>query len=112
MCTPRASASTSRGCAYSRSIRSRTRRSRARSRRCCAAVAVRVTWAMVPRPAAASEAEHPRGVVLEDQRPDLVLDLQRREVGEPAVRGEDREVGAEQDLALEQAVRGADELGR
>jgi hypothetical protein len=36
MCTPRASASTSSGCAYSRSIRSRTRRSRARSRRRCA----------------------------------------------------------------------------
>src|SRR4051794_31051365 len=34
MCTPRASASTSSGWAYSRSIRSRTRRSRARSRRC------------------------------------------------------------------------------
>src|SRR3982075_3911025 len=37
MCAPRASASTSSGCAYSRSIRSRTRRSSARSRRCCAA---------------------------------------------------------------------------
>src|SRR5579864_1307555 len=35
MCAPRASASTSSGCAYSRSIRSRTRRSHARSRRCC-----------------------------------------------------------------------------
>src|ERR1022692_631325 len=31
MCAPRASASTSSGCAYSRSIRSRTRRSRART---------------------------------------------------------------------------------
>src|SRR5215208_4821233 len=37
MWASRASASTSSGCAYSRSIRSRTRRSRARSRRCCAA---------------------------------------------------------------------------
>src|SRR3954469_6878957 len=36
MCASRASASTSSGCAYSRSIRSRTRRSRARSLRCCA----------------------------------------------------------------------------
>src|SRR5687767_2428985 len=47
MCTPRASASTSNGCAYSRSIRSRTRRSRARSRRCC--VAALVTCEIVPR---------------------------------------------------------------
>src|SRR5882757_5241609 len=39
MCTPRASASTSSGCAYSRSIRSRTRRSRARSLRRCAVAA-------------------------------------------------------------------------
>src|SRR5207247_944467 len=43
MCTPRASASTSSGCAYSRSIRSRTRRSHARSRRCCAAAGLLVT---------------------------------------------------------------------
>ena len=43
MCAPRASASTSSGCAYSRSIRSRTRRSRARSRRCCASAGLLVT---------------------------------------------------------------------
>src|SRR6202158_2133287 len=43
MYAPRASASTSSGCAYSRSIRSRARRSRARSRRCCAAAGVLVT---------------------------------------------------------------------
>src|SRR5438309_9431640 len=48
MCAPRASASTSSGCAYSRSIRSRTRRSRARSRRCWAAAGVLVTWTIVP----------------------------------------------------------------
>src|SRR5829696_4370033 len=36
MFTPRASASTSNGCAYSRSIRSRTRLSSVRSRRCWA----------------------------------------------------------------------------
>src|SRR5438270_12914805 len=36
MCASRASASTSSGRSYSRSIRSRTRRNRARSRRCCA----------------------------------------------------------------------------
>src|SRR5215218_3918423 len=41
MCAPRASASTSSGWAYSRSIRSRTRRSRARSRRCCTMYASR-----------------------------------------------------------------------
>src|SRR3989442_5851633 len=44
MCTPRASASTSSGCSYSRSIRSRTRRSRARSRRCC----VEAAWGLTP----------------------------------------------------------------
>ena len=43
MCTPRASASTSSGCAYSRSILSRTRRSRARSRRCCVVAGLLVT---------------------------------------------------------------------
>ena len=49
MCTPRASASTFNGCAYSRSIRSRTRRNRARSRRCCSAPALVVTSQIVPR---------------------------------------------------------------
>src|SRR6266571_1498386 len=44
MCAPRASASTSSGCSYSRSIRSRTRRSRARSRRCC----VEAAWGLTP----------------------------------------------------------------
>ena len=48
MCAPRASASTSSGCAYSRSIRSRTRRSRARSRRCCSSAGLLVTCAIVP----------------------------------------------------------------
>ena len=43
MCAPRASASTSSGRAYSRSIRSRTRRSRARSRRCSSAAGLVVT---------------------------------------------------------------------
>jgi hypothetical protein len=43
MCAPRASASTSSGCAYSRSIRSRTRRNHTRSRRCCAAAGLLVT---------------------------------------------------------------------
>src|ERR671934_986870 len=43
MWASRASASTSSGCAYSRSMRSRTRRSSARSRRCCAAAGLVVT---------------------------------------------------------------------
>src|SRR5216683_623773 len=42
MCAPRASASTSSGCAYSRSILSRTRRSRARSLRRCASASARI----------------------------------------------------------------------
>ena len=49
MLTPRASASTSSGCAYSRSIRSRARRSRARSRRCCSSAGLLVTCEIVPR---------------------------------------------------------------
>src|SRR5215216_6383134 len=49
MYAPRASASTSSGWTYSRSIRSRTRRSRARSRRCCAAAGLLVTCAIMPR---------------------------------------------------------------
>src|SRR5215211_135215 len=49
MYAPRASASTSSGWAYSRSIRSRTRRSHARSRRCCAAAGLLVTCAIMPR---------------------------------------------------------------
>src|SRR5918995_1647595 len=56
MFTPRASASTLSGLAYSRSIRSRTRRSSARSRRCCAAAVVLVTCEIVPWPAARTEA--------------------------------------------------------
>src|SRR5581483_2417142 len=43
MCTPRASASTSSGCAYSRSIRSRTRRNHAKSRSRCSSSALAVT---------------------------------------------------------------------
>jgi Bacteriocin-protection, YdeI or OmpD-Associated len=55
MCAPRASASTSSGCAYSRSIRSRTRRSLARSRRCCAAAGLLVTRKIVRRAAIDAE---------------------------------------------------------
>src|SRR4051794_19939418 len=60
----------------------------------------------------AGEAEHAHGVVLENQRPDVVLDVQLVEVGAPAVRGDDREVRAEQDLALEQRVGRPDQLRR
>src|SRR5438067_1966360 len=49
MFTPLASASTSSGCAYSRSIRSRTRRSRARSRRCCTSAGRLITRNRVRR---------------------------------------------------------------
>src|SRR5579884_1300647 len=51
MSAPRASASTSRGSAYSRSMRSRTRRSAARWRRRCPSSAL-LTAAMVPQVAA------------------------------------------------------------
>ena len=47
ICTPRASASTSKGWAYSRSIRSLTRRSHARSLKCCALAGPLVTSAIV-----------------------------------------------------------------
>src|SRR3954469_24515715 len=49
MCTPRASASTSSGSAYSRSIRSLTWRNSRRSRRCCSEARVLVTSAIVRR---------------------------------------------------------------
>src|SRR3954468_22314917 len=52
MWAPRASASTSSGCAYSRSMRSRTRRSRARSRRRSSAAALAVTTRIVPHTSA------------------------------------------------------------
>ncbi len=49
MCASRARASTSSGCAYSRSIRSRTRRSHARSRRRWTSGALVLTCQIVPR---------------------------------------------------------------
>src|SRR3712207_5381542 len=63
-------------------------------------------------PERSAEAEHPDGVVLEDQRPDVVLDLELLEVGQPPVGGDDREVRAEQHLALEQRVGGPHQLRR
>src|SRR5258705_6375916 len=53
MFTPRASASTSSGCAYSRSILSRTRRSSLRSRRRCSSAGVLLTCEIVRRTAVA-----------------------------------------------------------
>src|ERR687891_1438255 len=78
MCAPRASASTSSGCAYSRSIRSRTRRSRARSLRCCAAAVLLVTCEILPQSRASAallEREH--------NAPDLVAAV------DPAMRFDD-----------------------
>ena len=56
--------------------------------------------------------EQAGGVVLEDLGPDLGLDVELVEVGQPAVRGDDRVVRAEQDLVLQQGVRVPDELRR
>src|SRR6516225_4468898 len=58
------------------------------------------------------EAEQARRVLLEDLRSYLVLDRQLGEVGQPAVRGEQREVRPEQDLVLQQGVGVLHELGR
>src|SRR4030095_1084569 len=52
----------------------------------------------------AVEPQEANGVLLQDQRPHLVLDRQLLEVGEPAVRCQQRVVGAEHDLLLEQGV--------
>src|SRR5215207_6029735 len=92
MYAPRASASTSSGWAYSRSIRSRTRRSRARSRRCCAAAGLLVTCAIMPlrppcSPARPSRSPRPSGALRMETGPVHVgarfLDL--RIQGEPVV---------------------------
>src|SRR5215471_9838243 len=67
-----------------------------------------------PRSAAGGwqQAQQPRRVLLEDLRSYLVLDRQLGEVGEPAIRGEQREVRPEQDLVLQQGVGVLDELRR
>src|SRR5919107_2813266 len=102
MCASRASASTSSGCAYSRSIRSRTRRSSARSRRCWAAAGVPVTPEIVPRRRSTllaggvqprdAEALAPRELVLGDRRRCLVALRDAQEHDE-------REDAAEEDVA-------------
>ena len=56
--------------------------------------------------------EQAGGVLLEHQRPHLVVDLELLEVAQPAVRRDHRVVRAEQDLVLEQRVRVLDQLGR
>src|SRR5213079_301521 len=78
--------------------------------------------AMIPVPRCASvpptgtsrlgQAQQACRVLLEDLGADLVLDLELREVREPAVRGQDRVVRAEEDLVLEERVRVLDQLGR
>src|SRR4051812_16448506 len=45
-----------------------------------------------------SQAEHAHGVLLEDERADLGLEIKGFEVAQPAVGGDDREVGSEEDL--------------
>src|SRR5690348_10021764 len=82
MCTPRASASTSSGWAYSRSIRSRTRRSSARSRRCCASAGLPVICAVyldgVARPLSCPAAELPGRGELAELRQGVPGDLRER----------------------------------
>src|SRR5207302_776665 len=56
-----------------------------------------------------SNAQLARRALLQNQRPDLVLDRKLCEVGEPAIRTDQREVRAEQHLLLEQRVRVADQ---
>src|SRR3954447_15273774 len=58
----------------------------------------------------AAEAEEPYGVVLEDLGPHRILDVELLEVGQPAVRLDHREVGAEEDLVLQQRVGVLDQL--
>src|SRR5437763_7078735 len=59
-----------------------------------------------------AEPEQAGRVVLEDLGPDLGLDLEQVEVAEPALRGQQRVVGAEQHLVLQQRTGRADELRR
>src|SRR3954463_12083238 len=75
MCSPLASASTSSGCAYSRSIRSRTRRSRARSRRCCAVAGEPVMSGIVPRRAVTMSRSPPTSSLLERTEPRAAVEL-------------------------------------
>ena len=71
--------------------------------------------ALGPRAQARRSSPQPQGadrVLLHDQRPDLGLDVQRLEVGDPALGAQQRVVRAEEHLALEQAVGGLDQLRR
>src|SRR5579875_1249486 len=63
-------------------------------------------------PASAVQAEQAYRVLLENLRPDGGLDVQQAEVPQPAVRGQQRVVRAEQDLVLQQRVDAAHELRR
>src|SRR5580658_7848017 len=59
-----------------------------------------------------AEAEQADGVVLEDLGADLWLDVEELEVAQPAFRGEQRVVGAEQHLVLQVGTGRADQLRR
>jgi hypothetical protein len=50
--------------------------------------------------------------VLEDLGADLGFDVEQFEVAQPAFRGQQRVVGAEQHLVLQVGTGGADQLGR
>ena len=59
-----------------------------------------------------SQPEQPPGVLLHDQRPDLVADRDLLEVGHPPVRRQQRVVGPEQHLVLQQRVRVLNQVRR
>ena len=56
--------------------------------------------------------EQPGGILLQDQRSHLVPEVRTREVLEPAVRRDQRVIGAEEDPVAQQRVRVVHELGR
>ena len=57
-----------------------------------------------------AQSEKPHRVFLQDERPHLRLDVEALEVGEPAIRRDDRVVGAEQHPLAQQRVRILDEV--
>src|SRR5580693_10249934 len=72
-------------------------------------------WDAPDAPAAVrglAEPEQADRVVLEDLGPDLRLDVEQLEVAQPAFRGEQRIVGAEQHLVLQVGTGRPDQLRR
>src|SRR5580693_5185860 len=65
-----------------------------------------------PEPHLTAEPQQADRVVLEDLGPDLRLDVEQLEVAQPAFRGEQRIVGAEQHLVLQVGTGRADQLRR